>query len=50
MMAELVRILDKLLKEHFTHAEDRQEKRTDEDYDEVRFLLNILRAGFDFFI
>lgn len=38
MMAELVRILDKLLKEHFTHAEDRQEKRADEDYDEVRFL------------
>lgn len=34
-MLELVRILDKLLKEHFTHAEDRQEKRADEDYDEV---------------
>ncbi|CAB3366645.1 Hypothetical predicted protein [Cloeon dipterum] len=34
-MTELIRILDKLLKEHFTHAEDRQEKRKDEDYDEV---------------
>jgi importin-5 len=39
MMAELVRILDKLLKEHFTHAEDRQEKRADEDYDEVNSLV-----------
>jgi hypothetical protein len=34
-MLELVRILDKLLKEHFEHAAARQEKRKDEDYDEV---------------
>ncbi|KAI4504097.1 hypothetical protein M0802_000568 [Mischocyttarus mexicanus] len=34
-MAELLRILDKLLKEHFERAVARLEKRKDEDYDEV---------------
>lgn len=34
-MAELLRILDKLLKEHFKRAVERLEKRKDEDYDEV---------------
>ncbi|XP_071539871.1 importin-5 [Panulirus ornatus] len=34
-MTELIRILDKSLKEHFERAVKRQEKRKDEDYDEV---------------
>ncbi|XP_075236845.1 karyopherin beta 3 [Lycorma delicatula] len=34
-MKELLRILDKLLKEHFERADERLEKRKDEDYDEV---------------
>ena len=34
-MTELLRILDKLLKEHFDRAVERLEKRKDEDYDEV---------------
>lgn len=34
-MAELLRILDKLLNEHFERAVQRLEKRKDEDYDEV---------------
>jgi len=35
LMAELVKILDRLLKEHFQRATERQEKRKDEDYDDV---------------
>jgi hypothetical protein len=38
-MAELIRILDKIMKDHFSKAAARQEKRKDEDYDEVRFWL-----------
>lgn len=34
-MTELLRILDKLLKEHFERAQDRLKKHLDEDYDEV---------------
>ncbi|KDR17150.1 importin-5 isoform X1 [Zootermopsis nevadensis] len=34
-MAELIRILDKIMKDHFSKAAARQEKRKDEDYDEV---------------
>nr|CAG4651581.1 EOG090X00U8 [Triops cancriformis] len=34
-MAELVKILDRLLKEHFERAQERQDKRKDEDYDEI---------------
>lgn len=34
-MAELLRIIDKLLKEHFERASDRHKKHLDEDYDEV---------------
>lgn len=34
-MQELLKILDKLLKEHFERAVERLEKRKDEDYDEV---------------
>lgn len=34
-MTELLRILDKLLNEHFEKAVARLEKRKDEDYDEV---------------
>jgi hypothetical protein len=34
-MAELIRILDKIMKDHFSKAVARQEKRKDEDYDEV---------------
>lgn len=34
-MAELLRILDKMLKEHFERAQDRMKKHLDEDYDEV---------------
>lgn len=34
-MAELLRILDKLLNEHFEKAVARLEKRKDEDYDDV---------------
>ncbi|KAJ0181346.1 hypothetical protein K1T71_003431 [Dendrolimus kikuchii] len=35
MMAEVLRILNKLLVEHFERATERHQKRTDEDYDEV---------------
>ncbi|KAI9554129.1 hypothetical protein GHT06_019401 [Daphnia sinensis] len=35
MMTELVKILDRLMKDHFTRSTERQEKRKDEDYDEV---------------
>jgi hypothetical protein len=38
-MAELIRILDKTMKDHFSKAEERQEKRKDEDYDEVYILI-----------
>ncbi|XP_039296349.1 importin-5 [Nilaparvata lugens] len=34
-MQEVLKILDKLLKEHFNRAVERLEKRKDEDYDEV---------------
>lgn len=34
-MTELLRILDKMLKEHFERAQDRLKKHLDEDYDEV---------------
>lgn len=34
-MNELIQILDRLLKEHFSKADERQEKRRDEDYDDV---------------
>uniref|UniRef100_A0A1W7RAB9 Importin-5 n=1 Tax=Hadrurus spadix TaxID=141984 RepID=A0A1W7RAB9_9SCOR len=34
-MNEVIRILDKKLKEHFERAQERQEKRKDEDYDEM---------------
>lgn len=34
-MTELLRLLDKLLNEHFERAVARLEKRKDEDYDEV---------------
>lgn len=34
-MSELLRILDKLLNEHFEKAVARLEKRKDEDYDDV---------------
>ncbi|GFG38740.1 hypothetical protein Cfor_07043, partial [Coptotermes formosanus] len=34
-MAELIRILDKIMKDHFSKAAARQEKRKDEDYDET---------------
>jgi hypothetical protein len=34
-MTELIRILDKTMKNHFSKAAARQEKRKDEDYDEV---------------
>ncbi|KAL4704553.1 hypothetical protein ACJJTC_016104 [Scirpophaga incertulas] len=35
MMAEVLRILNKLLTEHFERATERRQKRSDEDYDEV---------------
>lgn len=35
-MAELLKILNKLLTEHFERASDRHKKHLDEDYDEVR--------------
>ena len=38
MMAEVLRILKKLLTEHFERATERRQKRADEDYDEVRLL------------
>lgn len=38
-MAELIRILDKIMKDHFSKAAARQEKRKDEDYDEVYILV-----------
>lgn len=34
-MQEMLRILDRLIKDHFERAEARVEKRKDEDYDEV---------------
>lgn len=35
-MQEMLRILDRLIKDHFERAEARVEKRKDEDYDEVQ--------------
>ncbi|XP_038209407.1 importin-5 [Zerene cesonia] len=35
MMTEVLRILNKLLTEHFERATERRQKRADEDYDEV---------------
>jgi hypothetical protein len=47
-MAELIRILDKIMKDHFSKAEARQEKRKDEDYDEVSVLaVETVRLVFD---
>lgn len=40
-MAELLRILNKLLTEHFERASDRHKKHLDEDYDEVNLNYNI---------
>lgn len=34
-MAEILRIIDKLMKEHFERESDRHKKHLDEDYDEV---------------
>ncbi|XP_013772605.1 importin-5-like [Limulus polyphemus] len=34
-MAELLKVLDKSLRDHFERARERQEKRKDEDYDEL---------------
>ncbi|XP_049800660.1 importin-5 [Schistocerca nitens] len=34
-VGELIRIVDKIMKDHFENAAARQEKRKDEDYDEV---------------
>lgn len=34
-MSDVIQILDKKLKEHFERAQERQEKRKDEDYDEM---------------
>lgn len=34
-MTELLRILDKLMQEHYERADDRHKKHLDEDYDEV---------------
>lgn len=42
---ELIRILDKTLKEHFERAVKRQEQRKDEDYDEVSFTFIVIRMG-----
>lgn len=38
-MAELLKILDKQLKEHFEREVERLEKRKDEDYDEVSSII-----------
>jgi hypothetical protein len=38
-MVELIRILDRIMKDHFSKAAARQEKRKDEDYDEVNILV-----------
>lgn len=35
MMVDVLRILNKLLTEHFERATERHQKRNDEDYDEV---------------
>lgn len=45
-MAELLRILDKLLNEHFDRAVARLEKRKDEDYDEVWILFIFINFPF----
>lgn len=34
-MGEVLRLLNKLLTEHFERASERRQKRADEDYDEV---------------
>lgn len=39
-MAELLKILDKQLKEHFEREVERLEKRKDEDYDEVSSIVH----------
>ena len=40
-MTELVRLLDKALKEHFERSVKRQEQRKDEDYDEASFYVQL---------
>lgn len=35
MMVDVLRILNKLLTEHFERATERHQKRSDEDYDDV---------------
>ena len=42
-MAEMLKILNKLLEEHFERAQDRTKKHLDEDYDEVRFCVLKIR-------
>lgn len=41
-MAEVLRILNKLLTEHFERATERRQKRADEDYDEVNYRVRLL--------
>lgn len=38
-IAEILRIIDKLMKDHFERADDRHRKHLDEDYDEVSYFL-----------
>lgn len=47
-MEEVLRILNKLLTEHFKRATERRQKRADEDYDEVIIsLLKLLMKSND---
>lgn len=41
-MAEILRIIDKFMSEHFERAIDRHKKHMDEDYDEVSQFFTVL--------
>lgn len=44
-MSEVLRILNKLLAEHFERATQRRQRLADEDYDEVNYILYIDKNG-----
>lgn len=42
-MAEVLRLINKIMEEHFQKAVERLEQRKDEDYDEVSVRSSILK-------
>lgn len=46
MMVDVLRILNKLLTEHFERATERHQKRNDEDYDEVNKNMKYIQSSY----